>query len=409
MARHFLDVLNSIHSRKAPRALGFLAASVFGSVIISTFFLVPIAHAATVLTDQSVSISTSTTDNAYVFAGQAQVSAPLPDDLCAVAGTITVSAPIGGDGLLVGGTVDVQKPVAGDLRIIGGKVSVDDQVGGDLMVAGGAVTVSGQASSTYIVGGTVQMLNGSNGPVTIYGADVSLAGNFNGDVEVVSSDRVTIQDGTVIHGAFKYNAPQQATIPESASVTGGVNYIGSATWLPTAKQAKTFATAGIWVFILVRITAALVATGLIAGLFPLFTDRVVETSLRKKPESYILLTLLGFAGFIAIPVLILFLIVSFVGICIALIILAAYALFLLISYVYAAVLAGAMLMYIVRKNTNVSWRVAVLGVIVMYFLGIIPYIGLILKIVLCATAGGALLSLFYKFSFRRNELPSITD
>ena len=208
----------------------------------------------------------------------------------------------------------------------------------------------------------------------------------------------------IIHGVLKYNAPVQTDIPSDSHVDGGVNYIGSAAWLPTEKQAKTFATAGLWIFILVRITAALVATGLIAGLFPVFTDRVVEATLRRTPERFILLTLLGFAGFIATPVLILFLVASFVGIGIALILLAAYALFLLLSYVFAAVLAGAMVMYLIRKRTRVSWRVAVLGVLVLYIVGIIPYIGVVLKLVLCATAGGAVLALFYRFAFRRNEI-----
>ena len=374
------------------------------AALLGILSLAPVAHAATVFTDQTVSVSSSTSDNAYVFAGQARVNSALPDDLCVMAGTLTVAAPVGGDATLVGGTVDVQQPVAGDARIIGGRVTTESSVGGDLMIAGGAVSVSGKAKTTDIAGGNVEVLNGSNGPVTIYGADVSLAGEFNGDVEVVASDKITIEDGTIIHGSLKYNAPEQASIPSDAYVDGGVNYIGSAAWLPTAKQAKTFATAGLWVFILVRITAALVATGLIAGLFPIFTDRVVEASLRKRPESFILLTLLGFAGFVAIPVLILFLIVSFVGIGIALILMASYALLLLLSYVYAAVLAGAMLMHIVRRRTQVSWQVAILGVIVLSAIGSIPYIGLILKIILCATAGGTLLSLFYRFAFRRNHV-----
>jgi hypothetical protein len=365
------------------------------------------AHAATVLSGQTIGVSSSTPDNTYLFSGQARVDAALPADLCAVAGTLIVAAPVGGDALLAGGTVDLQKPVVGDARIVGGKINADDAVGGDLMIAGAAVSVSGKAKNTEIIGGTVDINNGSNGPVLIYGADVSLGGQFNGDVEVVAADKVSLAEGTVIHGALKYNAPQQADIPANAHVDKGVNYIGSAAWLPTEKQAKTFATAGIWVFWIVRITAALVATGLIAGLFPIFTDRIVEVTLRRTPERFMLMSLLGFAGFIATPVLVLLLSVSFVGIGIALIIFAAYVLFLLLSYIYASVLAGAILMRFVRRRTTyprVSWRVALFGVLLLYIVGSVPYLGLIVKLVLCAAAGGALLSLFYTFAFRREPL-----
>jgi hypothetical protein len=372
-------------------------------LILCTLYAAP-AHAATVFTAQAVTISSSTPDNAYITAEQASVTAPLPADLCVAAGTLTVSAPVAGDVLWGGGSIDIQKPVAGDVREIGGRIMDEDTVGGDLIAAGGLVTVNGKAKDTRVLGETVQLLNGSNGNVVVYGADVFLSGEFNGNVEVVAADKVTLGEGTVIHGVLKYNAPEQADIPASAHIAGGVNYIGSAAWLPTVQQAKTFAVAGLWVFFLVKVTAALVATGLIAGLFPVFTDRVVEATVRRTPERFVLLTLLGFAGFVATPVLIFFLLVSFVGIGIALILMAAYALFLLLSYVYAGVLAGVAFMYVFRKHTRVSWRGALIGVLVLSVLGSIPIIGIVLKIVLCATAGGALLSIFYRFSFRRDPI-----
>jgi hypothetical protein len=275
------------------------------------------AQATTVLSGRTVTVSSSTPDNTYVAAGQVNVSTTTLADLCAAGGTITVSAPVNRDALLAGGTIDIQKPVAGNARIAGGRITVSDTIGGDLMAAGGFVTVTGKARNTIIGGGTVEVTNGSNGPVTIYGADVTLAGQFNGNVEVVASDKVTIAEGTSIHGTFKYNAPQQADIPVSAHIDSGVNYIGSAPYLPTVQQAKTFAIAGLWVFFFVQLAAAIVATGLIAGIFPLFTDRVVETALTRTVERFILLILLGFAAFVAIPVLILLLIISFVGIGVA--------------------------------------------------------------------------------------------
>jgi hypothetical protein len=384
--------------RKAPYILGSL---VFSSILL--IIAVP-AHAATVFSGQVITISSSTPDNAYIAAGQASVNVPLPQDLCVAAGTLDVSAPVTGSVMWGGGSIDIQKPVGGSVRAIGGRIMDEDTVAGDFMAAGGLITLNGKAKDTHVIGETVELLNGSNGNVMAYGADVYLSGTFTGNVEVIASDKVTLAQGTVIHGTLKYNAPEQADIPESAVVDGGVNYIGSAAWLPTVQQAKTFAVAGLWVFFLVRVIAAIVATGLIAGLFPTFTDRVVEATLRRTPERFTLLALLGFAGFVATPVLIFLLLVSFVGIGIALIFIAAYALFLLLSYVYAAVLAGAMFLYLFRKHTRMSWRAALIGVLVLSVVGSIPIIGIVLKIVLCATAGGALLSVFYTFTFRRDPI-----
>ncbi len=383
-----------------------LVISIF-ALLAGNAFLPNVSHAETLLSGEKVSVSSSTPDNTYIVGGQVNVNVPLPADLAAAGGTLTVASPVSGDALLAGGTVDVQKPVLGDARIIGGRVTVTDTIGGDLVAGGGFVTVSGRAKNTLLGGGTVSMLNGSDGRVTIYGVNVSLAGVYAGDVQVVASDHLSLAEGTVIKGVLKYNAPQQADIPPSALIQQGVTYIGSTPYLPTVQQAKTFATAGLWVFFLVQVTAALVATGLIAGLFPGLTDQVVEMTLTRTPERLILLTLLGFASFIVVPVLLILLLVSFVGIGLAFIIGCGYLLFLLLSYVYAAVLAGSAFLYVIRRQRrisswHVSWRGALVGVIILHLIGLIPYIGLFLKVVLSAMAGGALLTLFYRFAFRRS-------
>ncbi len=332
------------------------------------------------------------------------MNVPLPADLCAAAGTITVAAPIAGDAMLAGGTVDVQQPVAGDVRVAGGRVTVEGNVGGDLMAAGGIVNVSAKAKDAHIAGGTVQMSDGANGPVTIYGADVSIAGTFDGNVEIVAADHISIDPSTVIHGTFKYNAPQQADIPDSAVIDGGVNYIGANHYLPTTKEAQQFAVAGLWVFIFVRLAALLAVTGLIVGLFPALTDKVIQGTITRNFERFVLMFLLGLAGFVAVPILFLLLIVSFVGIGIALVIGAAYLVFLLFAYIYAAALAGSMLMWVLKKKTVITWRGALLGVVVLYIVGLIPVVGFLVRAVLSAAAGGALLLIFYRFAFPRTSI-----
>ncbi len=374
------------------------------SLILVVFLLLPAAtHASTVLTAQNVSISSTTPGNAYAFGETVNIDAPVTADLMSAGGTLNLTSPIAGDALLAGGTVGIQQPIGGDARIAGGRVSVRNNVGGDLFAAGGYVTVSGKANYLYLAGNTVEVTNGANGTTTIYGVDVSLAGEFKGDVEVVASDKVTIADGTIIHGSLKYDAPQKAVIPDTAQITGAVEYIGNAPFVPTPKQAHTFAVAGHWIFFAVRLIAALITVGLVVGFFPALTDAVVENVLARTFERFMLLMLLGFSAFVAVPVVMLLLMLSFVGIGPALLIGAAYLLFILLSYIYAAALAGSALMWGARKHIQITWRGALLGVVVIEAIGIVPVLGLVVKFVLAAVAGGALLMLFYKFAFQRNE------
>jgi hypothetical protein len=298
-------------------------------------------------------------------------------------------------------------PVAGDVRAIGAQITVIAPVGSDLMLAGRTVIASSSARDTRIVGGTVK-LTGAAGPVIIYGSDVTLSGDLNGDVTVEASDRITIEEGTHIHGAFKYNAPQQIIIPATALIEGGADYIGSSQFLPSSEQAHTFAIAGATIFFIAHLLAVLMLAGLAAGLLPIFTERVAERTLTSRsPSRFVLLALLGFGILVATPVLILILVLSFVGIGVALILGALYGLFLMLAYIYAGILAGTTLARAVLKRYVITWKEAVLGMLVLYLIGVIPVVGPLVKFVLMMAAGGAIAAISYNFVFRRSqdELP----
>ncbi len=76
----------------------------------------------------------------------------------------------------------------------------------------------------FVVGAEVTLANGAKGPVTIYANNVALGGTFMGDVNVAAAGHVALAEGTVIHGALKYQSPEEASVPTSAQVVGGVTY-----------------------------------------------------------------------------------------------------------------------------------------------------------------------------------------
>lgn len=359
---------------------------------------------ATLAADDSVNVSVSPTDNAYLAGTEVRVNAALPADLLVAAGTLLLTAPVAGDALVAAGTVDLAAPVAGDVRAAGGRVVIEGDVGGDVAVLGGVVSITGRGKEVRAAGGTVEITKGAAGPVTVYGGSVYLSGEFAGDVSVVASDHITLGEGTVIAGVFEYNAPQEASIPGSAVITGGIRYTGSAAFLPTAEEAKTFALAGVGVFLVVRLVALMLAAGLLAGLFPVFSRRLAEETLTHSWKRFVLLMLLGFALMVATPVLIILLLATFVGIGIALLVGAAYLLALLMAYLFAALLAGALVMRFFAKRLSVSWKSAILGTLILYLLGFIPGVGFFFGFILAAASLGALGLLFFRFAFGRAGL-----
>jgi cytoskeletal protein CcmA (bactofilin family) len=372
--------------------------------LVALLFLIPLTgSAATFIADKTVVLSSSPEENVYLSGTTIRVTAPIPADLIAAGGTMVVSGPVSGDALLAGGTVSVSGDVAGDVRALAGHLIIEGTVAGDVIGAGGAVSILAPVGDTHIAGGTVDVQEGATGAVTIYGASVKLSGEFAGDVEVIASDSVSLGEGTYIRGSLKYNAPQEAAIPPSAIIDGDVIYTGSSTFLPTVEEAKTFAIAGAGVFIIVGLISTLLAVALVAGLFPAFTQAVLERSLFSGIRKFLLLFLLGFAILVATPVLLLLLTVSFVGVGVALVIGSAYLLLLSLSYLYAGVLAGGALARGLFKRSLVSWKFAVLGMLALSLVSVVPAFGTLVVFILTATAAGTISSFAFSFAFPKSD------
>ncbi len=370
--------------------------------LLSTAFLfsTPL-QAATVVADEALTLSEASTGNAYLAGADVRITAPILGDAVAAAGDVIILAPVSGDLLLLGGGIDAGGPVEGDIRAFGARISVTGDAGGDIFAIGGSVEVAGRAAELRIGGVTVSVTGGSTGRTVIYGSSVTLGGVYDGDVEIVASDHLTVLPNTIIAGVLEYDAPQEADIHETAEILGGVSYTGSSIFLPSKEEAKTFALAGAGLFLLTRIVAGVVASGLLAGLFPVFTHNITTRVWTRSVRRFVLLALLGFAVAVATPLLVLFLILSFVGAGVALILAALYLLLLLISYAYAGILVGA---HVARvfKRTHVSWKAAVAGAALLAVIGLIPLIGTVVVSVLTAVAAGAIASLAYRFAFGRD-------
>ena len=370
------------------------------AILLLALLLLPsVALASTLQASESLTVSETQQGNAYLAGSRIVVDAAVLGDLIAAGNEVAVSALIDGDILAAGSDVRINAPVTGDVRVAGAKVIITEPIDGEVAAFGGSVSVQGSAREMRVAGMNVEIAAGASGPVTVYGSRVSLAGEFAGDVRVIAADQVMLAPGTVINGTLEYNAPQEAMIPASASVVGGARYIGTASFLPTTAEAQTFALAGFGIFFIVRILAAMVTAGLLAGLFPAFARTIATEALAHEPKHLIFLSIIGFAALVATPFIFLFLIASVVGIGVAFLIGSAYLFCLFLAYLYSALLAGAALDRLIRKKTDVSWHHAVVGMLALYIIGFIPVIGFIAGLILLSLALGAMLRTVYLYAF----------
>lgn len=351
---------------------------------------------------QSTFVASSSPGNAYAAGASVTVTGTTGADLAVAGGSITIASPVVGDALLTGGAVALRARVSGDARLAGGTVDITAPVDGDLLAVGAHVSnTAAVGKSVFIAAANATLASGAKGPVTIYANNVALGGTFDSDVRVIASGRVSLAENTIIRGGFSYESPEEARIPESAQILGGVAYQG-AQYLPVHTQARALVVAGFGVFLFIRILAAVILAGLLAGLFPHFAQAVSARAARIRLGSAVLTGLLGFGVLVATPVLLILLALTFAGIAIAILLGIAYALMLILAFAFAGILVGSMIARRLEHRETVLWRDGAVGMLVISLIALIPIIGNSILFLFTMYALGALSILFFRFAFPKN-------
>lgn len=353
-------------------------------------------------TGQSLVVATTTPGNSYAAGASVIVTSRTTGDLSALGGSVVVAAPTEQDLLICAGSASVRAPVAGDLRLLALHASIEKPVDGDLAAVGVSVVDDARAGgSTFITALTAVALGGAGGPATIYGNTVTLGGDFAGDVHVTAADRLTLMPGAHIHGALTYEAPLPAAGLEAAVIDGGVHY-SAASYLPGARVSRSLSWASIGIFLLVRVLAALVVAGLVAGLFPALASAVLFEGYGRTARHVLLTTLLGFAALVVTPVLILLLALTAVGLGLAILLGILYALLIFTGLIYTGITVGAAFARRFLRVGAVRWRDAVLGTLALSLAVLIPVAGGIILGLLLSFTTGALLHIAFRFAFMRS-------
>jgi cytoskeletal protein CcmA (bactofilin family) len=368
-------------------------------VLLIPLLLLPLFAGAAPVPTTTASTST------YVADSNVDISQPLPGDLVTAGGSVDVVAPVDGDVIAIGGAVSVAQGAHGDVRVAGGKVSVGGTVDGDIAAAAGTIRIRGSAAGIYAAGGAVDIQATSTGDVTVYGANVLLSGDYGGNVTVVASNRLALNPGTHVHGQLRYSAPQELSVPQSVQLDGGARYTGAYAYVPTSQQVHQFALIGSALFFAVRVLAGMIVAGLIAGLFPMLVERIAVILLVRNSKRVSLVLLTGILVTVFTPLLCLFLLLSFVGAELALLLLVSYLFLGLVAYAFTGVLAGVLLRRTVllrlQGHDEFSWQDAAIGTAVVHLIGLVPYLGTPLVILMALSSAGALCWCLYQTAFSR--------
>jgi len=305
--------------------------------------------------------------------------------------------------LRIGGDVRITEATEGPLRVIGGEITVDAPVNGGVKIAGGNVTLGPAAvvsGDVAIAGGNVTIDGTIKGKLRAAGGIVRINGPVGGDASIAAGTLVLAPNAR-IDGKLRFHGDELHRDP-AAQVKGGVEQEFRAQWSdhPRRTPAQRFLHGWIWSLGLVVLAA------FIAAAVPGATQRMAA-ELRERPW---ITPLVGLIALTVIPITAVLVMITIIGIPIAILALIGYAALLLLGYVWVAVVAGGMLLDRVKPEmaARTAWHAlaAALAMLLLAVLVRVPIVGGFVKLAALTVGVGMIVAVVMRLAPPRPPSPA---
>jgi cytoskeletal protein CcmA (bactofilin family) len=326
------------------------------------------------------------------------------DDLIMAANNIKVQGTVTGDLICASQFLIQNGTVEGNVNAACKNLDVLGGVGGSVRAFCQNNTVSGEIKRNLInFSSSLNIRSGAKigGDVTAFCGDLTMdgeigkglrcgagivviSGTINGNVNL-DADEITLMPTAKILGDFHYKSKKEAKIESGAQISGESKWTKV---LAKGKKKKGFFTTKNLVVKTVFLLAAI-----LCGLFLiLITKKFVKGAKEAVIQSSLKSLGLGFICLICIPIAIIILLITVIGIPIAVISLFAYLILFYIAKIFVGIALGEKILTGFKKNKDapMGWSL-ITGLIVIYILTSLPYIGWIVYLAVLFIGFGAAL------------------
>jgi cytoskeletal protein CcmA (bactofilin family) len=275
--------------------------------------------------------------NAFVSGGDVTVRGVVGRNLYAAGGDVRLEGVVDGDARMAGWNLGIgpEARIAGDAMLAGGNIVVDGSIGGDLTAFGDHIELNG------IIDGDVRLAGGE--------LRLGPEARIGGRVTYRSGDDLIVDPGAQVAGGVRQSADERAwrRFAHGATVVGGVTLS----------------------FGLLLLGALMILV------MPRFTREAAE-SIRRLPWQTIGI---GCAVLVGVPVLCAMLIITLVGIPLAVLLAFFYGALLVLGYLVGAVFLGDFVLGRIdaAKLDSAWWRMLflLLAIVAIAIVKIVPILG----------------------------------
>ena len=300
------------------------------------------------------------------------IAQPVTGDLLAASCDLEVGSAVAGDAALAGGSVRLDTSVGGGLYAAGGKVYLTGSVGRNVRAAGGHVQIGPDAKisgNVSVAGGDVAMRGTVKGYLQVAGGHVLIDGPVEGDV-VASGGQVELGPNARIGGKLQYRTNDFQRDP-AAKVGGSVEALAVRHAMGGDGTPWRARSGGRWIWS----AGVMLMAALLAAAAPTASARMAG-ELRTHPW---LALLWGLVAFACIPVAALLLLITIIGIPLAIL---AILLFVALLLAGQAVTAASIADLVLRRYrpadaARAAWRAgfAILAALALALLVRVPWLG----------------------------------
>jgi cytoskeletal protein CcmA (bactofilin family) len=319
---------------------------------------------------QSVRIAAGETHQGDIYAtGELiEVVGRLEGDLIAAGQRVQTTGPIDGDLFAAARTIDIRGPVADSVRLAGEQITVDAMIDGDLVAAGnrcrlfenarvtGGVTAA--CATLDILGAVGRDLRGAAGEVTI-------GGHVRGNAQI-RADRLVLGPQARIDGDLDYQSRTPLS-PEEAARVGGTVLFDEVVDDDASSGGRT----GGLLFWLWQTAAALLAGILMVAVFRGLVPHLGAVLADNTTVG----ALLGFAAFLVVPAGSVVAMVTIVGLPVGIAVVLLFVVALYAAKLPVAAWVGGRLLALAGRPAASPYAAMALGIVALYLLIAIPYLG----------------------------------
>lgn len=340
-------------------------------------------------------------DDLFIAGGDISVNAHVIGDLFAAGATISVgdSAVIENSFMAAGRKVDVNGTVVNSARAFAQDINIRGHVEGNVMGFAGTLILDNNGwveKDVGFYGGEAILRGRIGGDVRGAMETAVISGQIDGDV-YLEAEEITVLPTAIIGGKLRYKSKQEAKVEDGAQIFEGIERLA-----PEEPQGSGYSIGSFlwdaWWFL-----AAVVVGLVLLILFKPFVGEVKETLLQSSLRSLSL----GFLFVVCLPVAAVVLAITLLGVPLAVLTLLGWLVLLYISKIFVALAVGEWLLARLRGGkTSASLLSLLAGLLLLTVATLIPYVGMLIRIMIASLGFGAFFITAYQYRTRGHPAAS---